>query len=91
MKRGRSLSPAKKGMRTMPHLNEYEITGENGIVTRVQMTDDDAKKFPNAKKVGSGEHDAPKATETKADAPAADAPVTGHQHDQVSNRSRKTG
>lgn len=36
----------------MSDMHEYEITEPDGTTTTVQLTDEDAKRFPDAKKLG---------------------------------------
>lgn len=65
-------------------LSEYEIEDKNGIVTTVQLTEEDAKnRFPHARKVG--------ARGKGAEQPGQQS-QTGqqqHPHDQVQNRARQ--
>jgi hypothetical protein len=72
----------------MPELSEYEITEPNGVVTRLQLTDDDAKKFPHAKKVGTVHAEKTDASEDDATDTGKPAGTT-HQHEQVQNRARR--
>jgi len=75
----------------MPELGEYEITEKNGMVTTVQLTEEDAKKVPHAKRIGTVHVE-----ETSDDEPTTTTTTTGtttgeHEHEPVSNRARKSG
>lgn len=72
-------------------LSEYEIEDKNGIVTTVQLTDEDAKKrFPNARKVGraGGGASAAQTSAPKSDE-SAPSPGVHQQHTDVKNRARR--
>ena len=62
----------------MSQVHDYEVTAPNGTVTTMQLTEEDAKRFTNARKV-TKQHKAPA---DKAEPPA-------HGHEQVQNRSRR--
>jgi hypothetical protein len=66
----------------MSGLHEYEVTEKDGSITTLQLSDDDAKRLPHARKVGA--HSEPKA-ETETAAPKA------HRHEPVHHRARRTG
>jgi hypothetical protein len=73
----------------MGTLHEYEVTEKDGSVTTLQLSDDDAKRLPDARKVGQRS----KATGAKHDDDDAEAetkhePVK-HPHPQAHNRSRR--
>jgi hypothetical protein len=71
----------------MPELGEYEIKEpRTGTTTRVQLTDEDAKKFPHAKRVGTVR--TPQTADEGTDANAGGAAT--HQHEPVSNRARQS-
>jgi hypothetical protein len=63
-------------------LHEYEIEDKNGIVTTVQLSDDDAKnRFPHARKVGAHGKNAEPQGQSQA--------AQQHTHEQAHNRARK--
>ena len=64
----------------MADLHEYEITDKSGNVYTMQLSDDDAKRFPHARKLS--------AHRGKAE-PEKPAAQQQHRHDQVSNRARR--
>ena len=70
----------------MPELSEYEITDDKGVTTNIQLTDDDAKKFPHAKKVGAVHIET-----TTADEQQAAEQHAHHKHEPVSDRARRSG
>jgi len=64
----------------MPKLHQYEIT-ENGSKHTLQLTEEDAKRFPHARKLG----DTAKQTSEPTPAPAPQP----HHHEPVRNRARR--
>jgi len=69
-------------------LHEYEVTDHTGTVSTVQLTEEDAKAYPHARKTGK-RVTAEQQTGQQQSTGKATPNTAAHQHDQVQNRARQ--